>query len=205
MEAAGKRRSALAEITNIEAGTLKKRQYDHYTVSLAIEESAKKMKIRSEKAKKASAAMHAKYGLGKQPEESLSNVMDDVIYETPILNNKLGKAMAAKRRTTLHYLFVHVLGSPAEDVWLRDGVVLGLMKKCDIPAGSSESVKVVLRDIVQAEARGEDYDISAGCKKRGRHALIVDLTPQATVVYHALELGSSTTQTAVIVNKWRAG
>ncbi|KAJ1420198.1 hypothetical protein B484DRAFT_333234, partial [Ochromonadaceae sp. CCMP2298] len=110
--------------------------------------------------------------------------------------------MAASRRTALEYLFVQVMGSPAEDVWLRDGVVLGLMKQLHIPAGSSAEVKKVLRDVLKATVK-EPYDPKAGNKRRGRKPLIVDLTPQASVVYMSVEQGLSTTQTTVIVNEWR--
>jgi hypothetical protein len=111
--------------------------------------------------------------------------------------------MAAIRRRALEFYFVHICGSPPEDVRLRDGVVLALMHKLDIPPGSSAEVKKVLHDILATQAAKKPYDVHGGARKRGRKPLIVDCTPQATVVYEALEHGLSNTQAAVMVNEWR--
>ncbi|KAJ1392767.1 hypothetical protein B484DRAFT_314135, partial [Ochromonadaceae sp. CCMP2298] len=95
-----------------------------------------------------------------------------------------------------------VCGAPPESMWLQDGVILGLMQKVNIPAGSSEEVKKVCRDVLASIANDTRYDAKASGAK-GKN-LIMDCTPQAEVVYEALESGLSTTQTAVLVNEWRA-
>ncbi|KAJ1409397.1 hypothetical protein B484DRAFT_336622, partial [Ochromonadaceae sp. CCMP2298] len=101
-------------------------------------------------------------------------------------------------------MFVHFLGSPPESVWLEDGVVLTIMKHFQIPAGSNGKLKGQLRYILKAEELDKPYDVHAGCQRRGRAPLIVELSPGAQVVYEAQENGLSTTQTAVLLNEWRA-
>ncbi|KAJ1418639.1 hypothetical protein B484DRAFT_333713, partial [Ochromonadaceae sp. CCMP2298] len=70
--------------------------------------------------------------------------------------------------------------------------------------GNSAEVKEVLTDILAARDAGKQYDPHGRERKRGRKPLIVDGTPQAQVAYTALGAGLSTTQTAVLVNEWRA-
>ncbi|KAJ1411518.1 hypothetical protein B484DRAFT_336069, partial [Ochromonadaceae sp. CCMP2298] len=112
--------------------------------------------------------------------------------------------MAAARRKTLEYFFVHICGAPEEDTWLRDGIVSGIMKHCQIPRGSSAEVKKVFKDILAARRAQKRYDEHAGERLRGRTPCILDCTPQADVVYRALESGLSSTQATVILNMWRA-
>jgi hypothetical protein len=120
------------------------------------------------------------------------------------VSKKLAKGMAAVHRTTIQYYFEHILGSPLEDKWLEYGVVLTIMKQVQVPAGSTDAVKTVLRDILKAQELGKRHNVRAGCQKRGRTPLIEELSPAAQVVYEALENGLSTTQTAVLLNEWRA-
>ncbi|KAJ1424655.1 hypothetical protein B484DRAFT_314974, partial [Ochromonadaceae sp. CCMP2298] len=97
-----------------------------------------------------------------------------------------------------------VVGAPPEAVWLQDGVVSGLMKQLYIPDGSSEEVKRVLRDILKARGERKKYDENGGQKRKGKKSLILDCTPQASVVYAALGSGLSNTQTAILLKEWRA-
>ncbi|KAJ1404901.1 hypothetical protein B484DRAFT_404622 [Ochromonadaceae sp. CCMP2298] len=56
------------------------------------------------------------------------------------------------------------------------------MKQLYISDGSSEGVKTVLRDILKAKGEGVKYNENGGQKRKGSKALIVDGTPQASVV-----------------------
>jgi t-SNARE complex subunit (syntaxin) len=62
-QSAGKRRSALSDISNAEVPKLKKRLNNFYTETKGVVVSAQKMKTGSEKAKKAVAARIAKQRL----------------------------------------------------------------------------------------------------------------------------------------------
>jgi hypothetical protein len=203
MQSVGKRGCVLQDISNAVAREPKKQKNNFYTETKGVVVTVLKMKTGSEKAKKAVAARISKQGVKGAALVPQSSIVEDVLYETKVVDSTMGKAMAAKRRVALEFHFVHLMGSPPEDVWLRDGVVLSLMKALRISEGSSDSVKKVLRDILAAQQAKEAYDPKAGVKKRGRKRLIVDLTPQALVVYKSLEQGLSTTQTTVIVNTWR--
>jgi hypothetical protein len=63
MQSARPRRSALADISNRAAAEAKKRKGDYYLDARATEESAEKLRKRSEKSRNAQKAMQAKYHL----------------------------------------------------------------------------------------------------------------------------------------------
>ncbi|KAJ1410507.1 hypothetical protein B484DRAFT_402914 [Ochromonadaceae sp. CCMP2298] len=86
-----------------------------------------------------------------------SSVVDDVIYETPVVSARMGKDMSAKRRTAIEFIFSRIMESPHPDVWQRDGVVVGLMKQLKINAGSSAEVKKVLHDSLKV-TKEKPYD-----------------------------------------------
>jgi hypothetical protein len=77
------------------------------------------------------------------------------------------------------------------------------MKELNIPFGSHSSVQQVLKDFVKSQMTKSLYDARIGEKRRGRKPLILDMTPQAQIVYNAVEAGLSSAQTAVLVNKFR--
>jgi hypothetical protein len=209
-QSARRGRSALTDISNSLAGVVKKQKLDYFTDTRALEVTAEKLKSASNKARNAVAARIAKQGLKAAPktpfdlwvdsphaatafEAFLQDPQRDVLYNKPWVPKSLEKGMAGTRRKVLEYMFVHVMGAPPEAVWLADGVVSGLMKQLYIPGGSSEQVKNVLRDILKARGKGGRYDKNGGQKRKGKKALIVDGTPQASVVYTALDSGLSTT------------
>jgi hypothetical protein len=185
MLSAGKRVSEAAALERERAMTSTKRRNDHYTVGLGVEENPEKRKKR---------------------QEEVSCLDDEPIFQLPqVHGKKLEKGEAAMRRTAIEYVFSHICGDPPEDTWLREGVVSGIMHHLRIPAGSSAEVKKVMADILAAKADSKTYDTHAGPKERGAKPLIDDETPQAAVVYRALESNISTTQTTIVVNEWRAG
>jgi hypothetical protein len=198
------RRAALTDISNAEDRPAKKQMLNYYTDTCGLEETAEKMRGKRIKAQNAVAARIAKTGLKADRVVVVKSRADVVIYSLPHEHKPLEKGMAVTRRKALEFYFVHILGAPVEDMWLRDGVVLTLVQALRISPGSTAEVKQVCRDVLAVRARGVNYDESAGARQRGRKPLILELTPQAEVAYEALGQGLSTYQTAVLLNEWRA-
>jgi hypothetical protein len=190
MQRVSKRRPALQEITNTEAGRLKKQRNDYYTETMGVEVTAATIKSKSIRAMKGVAARLAKQGGGAESVAALLASGDEIGKADKVVR-PLEKGMAALRRQALQYHFVHILGAPPADVWLRDGVVSGLMHMLHISMGNSAEVKEVLTDILAARDAGKQYDPHGRERKRGRKPLIVDGTPQAQVAYTALGAGLS--------------
>jgi hypothetical protein len=115
---------------------------------------------------------------------------------------KLGSGIAFIRRYAISYQFTKY-GSPPESTWAKIGLVKNIMKELNIPFGSHSSVQQVLKDFVKSQMTKSLYDARIGEKRRGRKPLILDMTPQAQIVYNAVEAGLSSAQTAVLVNKFR--
>ncbi|KAJ1424247.1 hypothetical protein B484DRAFT_464846 [Ochromonadaceae sp. CCMP2298] len=161
--------------------------------------------MRSERVRNAAQASLRARGLGGSSSQGSSNDVETPDFPMPKVHKKLAPGMAAKRRTCIEFLFVHILESPTEDTWLRDGVVSGIMRHLQVSEGCSKEVKVVLKAILAAQAAGKKYDVHERPKRRGRTAKIQELTVQAKIVYDALETGLSTTQAGVILNEWCTG
>ncbi|KAJ1396897.1 hypothetical protein B484DRAFT_407194, partial [Ochromonadaceae sp. CCMP2298] len=75
MQAVGKRRLALADITNNAARETKKQINDFYTVWRGVEETLEKMKYRSERAKKAVQSRISKFAPAAAPRDGVVVVL----------------------------------------------------------------------------------------------------------------------------------
>jgi hypothetical protein len=147
MQAVGKRRSALADISKAP----KKHKHDFWTETLAIEESSAKMKMRLEKSQKAAAASHAKLAAWEAQQATRSSgavEVEEPIMTLPTEIKKCPTELLEARRQTIRYFFDHVCRAPPESTWLQDGVISGIMHKMNLPAGSSDLVKKVCRDVL---------------------------------------------------------
>jgi hypothetical protein len=204
MQSVGKLSAARAELERSETQTIKKSNNNYFVETRALEESVEKSRNNSARAKKANETMRAKYGLDKAVPVAAPSPAEEIVFGLPKVSAPLLPGMAAARRKTLEYFFVHTCGAPEEDTWLRDGIVSGIMKHCQIPRGSSAEVKKVFKDILGARRAQKRYDEHAGERLRGKTPCIMDCTPQADVVYRALESGLSSTQATVILNMWQA-
>jgi hypothetical protein len=147
MQSVGKRSAARAELERSETQTIKKSNNNYFVETRALEESVEKSRNNSARAKKANETMRAKYGLDKAVPVAAPSPAEEIVFGLPKVSAPLLPGMAAARRKTLEYFFVHTCGAPEEDTWLRDGIVSGIMKHCQIPRGSSAEVKKVFKDM----------------------------------------------------------
>lgn len=120
----------------------------------------------------------------------------------------LDEGMARIRRFAIQYIFVEHFGTPKKEHWgdfsSSANVPTLISRQLKIPNGSYAKVVKVLEDIIDAHDAGKCYDPSKNIREqRGGHSKIVDLTPQAEVVYRLQEAGMSTGRTVVILNRWR--
>ena len=125
-------------------------------------------------------------------------------------SSSLEPGMSKARKFAIQFFLIEVFGAPEEEDWAPPNfhptlslpaVLLSLL---DISSGSRASVLTAMRAIIAAHAAGETYDPSAAIKDgRGAKAKIEDLTPQADVVYKAMESGFSLGNTVVLINQWR--
>ena len=120
----------------------------------------------------------------------------------------LASGLSTARKYSIEYFYRHHYGAPPQDAWDEyDGAMrlpTIIMKHLAMPHGSYPSVVKAMLDIYAAVEAEEMYDPSGRIKKgRGAKAKIDDLTPQAEVVYRAMESGMSLGNTLVIVNQWR--
>ena len=122
----------------------------------------------------------------------------------------MAPGMSKARKFAIQYFLVEKFGAPAEDDWDAPNfhpacsLPTVLMSALDIPSGSRVEVVTAMRAILAAHSADELYDPSAALKEgRGAKPKIVDLTPQAEVVYNAMECGFSLGNTVVLLNQWR--
>ena len=130
--------------------------------------------------------------------------------EDEATSSSLTPGMSKARKFAMQYFLIEKFGAPDEEDWdapnfhrslSLPAVMASLL---DIPSGSSAEVSTAMRAIIAAHKAGEIYDPSAAIKEgRGAKPKIVDLTPQAEVVYNAMESGFSLGNTVVLVNQWR--
>ena len=125
-------------------------------------------------------------------------------------SSPLAPGMSKARKFAIQYFLVEKFGAPAEDDWDAPNfhpacsLPTVLMSALDIPSGSRVEVVTAMRAILAAHSADELYDPSAALKEgRGAKPKIVDLTPQAEVVYNAMECGFSLGNTVVLLNQWR--
>lgn len=70
---------------------------------------------------------------------------------------KLSHDEQSSRRSPISYLFRCIYGSPQEEQWQEAGVVKGIMRKVEIPLGSSAKVKEVMHNCLDSECHSRCY------------------------------------------------
>ena len=109
----------------------------------------------------------------------------------------LEKGMSKKRNLGIEYFFVHILGCPLEETWdeVDTGALSFIMSRMSIPKGSRQSVKKVLIDITNKR-----NGIITGNSWGGSTAIIIDLTPEAHIIYEMVEHGIGSPQIAAAIS-----
>ena len=160
-----------------------------------VEMTSEKVTLRS---KKARAAARLRWEGFVEDEEG-------TVFEKDATTGALGPGMAAARRTTIGFFFVHNYGSPPESEWGgRGGVIAQIMHSVGVPEGSKAHVRKVLEDVVAAQEKDGAYDASLGLSGSGRQAKITREMAEANVVYTAIGAGVGITEATVMVNEFRA-
>lgn len=118
-----------------------------------------------------------------------------------IVYTRLEKNMAQARRAAIEYFYVHIYGSPPQHEWFGLDLVNDLSLRLQIPYGSRHNVIKTLKDIMITRIQHTQYNPKKHHKRRG---LIVDQTPQAAIIYQAVEHGLSIALTTYMLNVWRA-
>jgi hypothetical protein len=119
-----------------------------------------------------------------------------VPFFTTATRTRLSGEAAADQRTSIKYVFEHVLDSPPKDAWLELGTVTDIIRILKMPKGSWGTVYRVL-DAIESDPA---CDIRAEAQGKGRPAEIVDNTEQAEFIYKALEAGNSIGTTTILLN-----
>ena len=121
--------------------------------------TSEKVTLRS---KKARVAARARWKGVVEDEEG-------TVFEKDATTGALGPGMAAARRTTIGFFFVHNYGSPPESEWGGRGGVISLkMRRVGVPEGSKGLVRKLFENVVAAQEEGEAYDASLGLSGSGR-------------------------------------
>jgi hypothetical protein len=95
------------------------------------------------------------------------------------------------------------MGSPEEIYWKDMDVVNEIMHRLIIPSNSRSSVMEVLREVLAAEARSEEFDPVARLSNRGRQMLLKDFDENALILYNTLATGCGVPAAADILNLHR--
>lgn len=103
------------------------------------------------------------------------------------------------RRVAICHLF-NAMGSPEESKWEELHVVTIIMENLMIPKGSDESVKKILREVIDMNNRGLSYD---GTTHRGSRRLINDCDDSAYLIYDMLKSGLKVTHITPMLNARR--
>ena len=160
-----------------------------------VELTSAKITFRSKKARAAAAVRWSCY---VEDEEG-------TVFEKDAKTGSLGPGMAAARRTTIGFFFVHHYGSPPVSEWGgRGGIISLIMRRVGVPEGSNDLVRKVLEDVTDAQEEEETYNASLSLESRGRSTKITTEMAEANVVYTALGAGVGITETTVMVNEFRA-
>jgi hypothetical protein len=195
-----RRRSDIALLSNQHWATERSSPETHTQFLLRqpekdIDEYTAAAQRRTKKAQVAAAASHEQFAIND----------DGDMFEYDIdTGDTLGEGMAAARRCGIAYFFEHVYGCPPEENWGgRSGIIHQVMRRMGIQVGSKAQVRKVFEDVRKARNNGGQYDVHSGPRMRGRKFIIKDDTPEAQVVYTAMEAGVGITETTVLVNEFR--
>ena len=120
-------------------------------------------------------------------------------------NNKPKLEMS--RKHAVRFLYVQDYGRMPEEKWANwygrlslPGVIC---RRLNISPNSLAEVKSIMKEIYAEEEAGNGTYDASRAKGGGRKAEIQDFTPQADVVYNALECGMSVGNSLVLLNGWR--
>ena len=155
---------------------------------------------------KARAAVEARIELQQQAQECVgAAVPEEEKNDENVLIEQKKPKQQSDRRYAIKYAFEYIYGSMSVDRWKETGLVTSIMTRLCIPNGSYASVRSVLLEVVGAFQNNTAYDAKKGERRRGRKALITDESPEAEVIFRALETNISTLNVAVLVNEFRNG
>ena len=125
-------------------------------------------------------------------------------------SSPLSAGMAKARRYAILYVYTEVYGCAPENKWddFDDDYGMRLptiiMKHLMIPRGSYQAVITAMREMYAAHENGETYDPSGNLMSRcGAKVKIVEMSPQAELVYSSMERGMGLGNTLVLLNAWR--
>jgi hypothetical protein len=88
--------------------------------------------------------------------------------------------------------------------WTENGVVLGIMKRLNIPRGSRQSVENVLDDIRLARSEDRMYDPNSKLKTRDMNCSIIEGSSEEVLLLRCQEHEMSITPTTCLLNEIRA-
>jgi hypothetical protein len=116
---------------------------------------------------------------------------------------ELSHSLRMDRRTAVRYIFCGVYGMPPREHWQLEGgktLVSEIAARLSISSGNRG---LIVNVMLECLANGAAFEIMARLSLRGRLHLIEELSPQAGVVYDAVESGQGIQQATVLLNQYR--
>ena len=132
----------------------------------------------------------------------MNGALELVLYGTEYKEDVINERKA--RRMAIAYIFIHVLGAPAEAEWDgTNGAIPKIRKALDIPEKSP--IKSILYDILEHKRMGLEYkgDRIITDSPLGRTPILTLDSPEAQIVADAIEDGLSIVQTTMMCNEHR--
>jgi hypothetical protein len=113
---------------------------------------------------------------------------------------KLARGESSDRKVAIKFIFEHMLNSPEKNKWKSEAVIQTIMKKLEMPEGSTKTIVAVL------EASLAGKSLSEKLTRRSRKRSITDFSEEGDFICNLLgKTNSSDTSITAIVNLRRIG